>query len=77
MKYHTAKPVIRVVIAVIVIFSLFSCATSGQNIVKKDEYGMINKAISLIEKNERKDSIFIDTLRIYPEYIKEYVVSGR
>ena len=75
-QFHCrAIPVIRAVIVVIVIFSLFSCASSGQNLIKKDAYQIINKAISLIEKNERKDSIFIDTLRIYPEYIKEYVMS--
>ena len=66
-----ATPVIRALIAIIVIFSLFSCATLGKPVLSEDPYKIINIALSEIQTANPENKIYIDTSTNNALFIEE------
>ncbi len=73
--YRKAFLAISPILIIPAFITLLSCGLLPKNRQEKDIYTILNKELSRIKENEKKDSIFITTGRIDIEYYMPQIVS--
>lgn len=71
--YRKAFLAISPILIVPALITLLSCGLLPKDKKEKEIYTILDMALSRIKEKEKKDSIFIATGPLYPEYLVEYI----